>query len=410
MPKTYDIDGIILNVINPHLGTGGQGRAEQVALTNDPKVGLVVKYLPITQVAQDRTKFLVDKALPTLSPFLAAPIAVNLDGNDEIVHLAPFAPGHDLLSDARTFPENMELAFHLACLMTILEEQGIAHGDIAPSNIIITNKGEVYLIDFDNFASTHPNAPAPTMGGWGMMMAPELRGSSGHTPDIESDRFAAGIIYNILIMRRHPADAARVPSDMKMILTSGIWPERTMSCGPDDVPIEALGDSLPALFDAAFSLDPNQRPSADKWRRAFGQALHDIVIHDCGNAFVITSSHKHCPWCQVSIEGDVLPRISQLKVTIPTLGTRYGLTLHDGQPIILGRGNLGGQKPSVSGRHLEITPIGQRVFLRHIGRNPTRMLKGGQWHNLHETWVSLDDMALAPIALKLADLHIDISV
>ncbi len=408
MANTYDVDGIILNPINSMFGQGGQGRVEQVALTSDPKIGLVLKRLPITPEAKERTKALVDLCLPLLSPFLAAPIAVNLDGHDEIVHVAPLAIGNDLENDNRTVAESFEVGLHLACLTEILEEHGIAHGDLAPSNLIIETDGSVHLIDFDNFSSTDTAVPTPTMAGQPMMLAPEIR-IDKQTPTIESDRFSFAVLLGMILLRRHPADGqAQVPADMDRVMTSGIWPERNRTPEPDDVPIAALGDKLCTLFDAAFLVDPAGRPTANEWRLALGEALHTLVIHDCGNAFVPSHTQTHCPWCQLSIEAAlVVPH--QLKITVPSTGARYSLALQDGKTIVLGRGNLGSHA-SVSGKHLELTPFGDKVFLRHIGRHPTAILKNGQWYNLKESWIDVSDFATAPIPLRLADLDIDIGV
>jgi hypothetical protein len=96
MANTYNVEGIVLNPINTMLGQGGQGVVEQVALFSDPSVALVLKRLPMTADTKARTKALVDLCLPSFSPFLDAPIVANMDGSDEIVHLAPIALGVDL--------------------------------------------------------------------------------------------------------------------------------------------------------------------------------------------------------------------------------------------------------------------------------------------------------------------------
>jgi len=410
MPKSQDIDGIIVNTVNPMLGQGGQGYAEQVALASDPSIGLVLKHLPTDKKIKRRIKHLVDQNLSLLSPFLAAPMAAKLEGTKELLHLAPFAIGHDLLSDNRTLPENYEIAYLLMCLFTILEENGIAHGDIAPSNIIISAKGDVYLIDFDNYASIDPNVPPPTMAGQHMMMAPEIRTGDGNiVPTIESDRFAYGVILNILLLRRHPAGNAQVPADVDTALSSGYWPEKYYKQEADDVPLASLGEKLATLFDAAFSLNPDQRRSADDWRRALGEALHHMVIHDCGESFVHENNQQTCPWCGASIAGQLQPHISSIKLTIPLLSARYSIQLQDRHAVILGRQNLGGH-PTVSSKHLEITPMGDRLFLRHLGRHPTRILKHGKWYRLESDWLDLVDIAQAPITLKIADLHVDIGL
>jgi len=409
MPKTYDIDGVIVDVVNPMLGEGGLGRVEQVALSADKQLGLVVKHLELTSENKERVKALVGLKLPLLSPYLAAPIASKCKG-DEILHLAPLAIGHDLLSDNRKFPENMELAFHLACLLTILEEQGIPHGDLAPSNLMITEHGEVYLIDFDNFTSTSPDVPKPSMAGQHMMLAPELRGNNPSTPDQYSDRFSLGVTMNLLLLRRHPAGDAKVPADVARALSSGLWPERQRIAEQGDVPIEALGAKLAQVFDEAFVLQPDKRPSPDAWRRTLGDVLQNLALHDCGGVFVLDKGQTSCPWCQASIGPLPQPDIQALKLTLPGAKRKYRVPLVGGKTLVLGRANLGGATAAVSNKHLELTPMGKRVFLRHIGRHQTQILKDGQWYQLKSVWLELDDIALAPVPLRLADLHIDIGV
>lgn len=412
MVRILDCDGIIVNK-GPRLGNGKQGWAELATLASDPDIKLVAKHIPLTEDARKRTQALVHLALPSLSPFLAAPIAMNVDQMGEIMHLAPFAEGHDFLDDNRTFPENMEIAYHFSCLNTILEDAGLAHGDLGEGNIIITKKGAVYLIDFDNFASTDPNVPSPTMAGHLGMMPPELFNGSGQTPNMQTDRFGYGVFCNLIMLRRHPAQDASVPAEVKRVLSTGIWPERSRPFQTGDVPIEALGGDLPRLFDDAFSLDPDIRPSADMWRRAISNALRNMVIHDCGQAFVQTNGQNICPWCQTQFEAPKLEPLTQntitkIKIYVPGTGARYGVELRDGKPIILGRSNLGSGAQSVSAKHLEILPVGDKLFLKHIGRYPTQLLKDGDWYELHSDWVKLADMTKAPITLKLADLPIDI--
>ena len=112
----------------------------------------------------------------------------------------------------------------------------------------------------------------------------------------------------------------------------------------------------------------------------------------------------------MDIEAQSLVSTDQLKITIPSSGERFGMSLKKGQSTILGRSNLGSNAASVSSQHLEIISMGRRVFLRHIGRYPTAVLRDGQWYNLRETWVEVEELSTAPITLRLADLHIDIGI
>lgn len=410
MPKTYNVDGIIVDVINPNLGTGAQGHAEQVALSHDQSIGLVVKHIPMTPETRKRVTHIVDLSLPTLSPYLAAPIAANLKGTDEIIHLAPLVIGDDPLTDSRTLPHQMETSFHFACLTTHLEEQGIAHGDLAPTNMMVSPKGELYLIDFDNLIPSDPNVPPATMAGHDEMMAPELREGGNSNPSIETDRFTYGVMYNIFMLRRHPAGDTQTRAETLNAMTSGLWPERHHKPEAGDIPIEALGTKLGHLFDAAFSLKPKERPSADEWRRAISEALQNMVIHDCANAFVYEEHTTHCPFCGDPVLQKIPPNLCVLKITLPCQKTKYRLDLEDGKMTTLGRVNLGRSLTMVSSRHLEITPIGQRLFLRHIGRNPTQILRNGTWYKLDKTWIDVGEITQAPITMKLADVHIELGI
>jgi len=410
MPKTYDVDGIIVDVINPNLGSGAQGHAEQVALSHDQSIGLVVKHIPMTPEARKRVEHIVNLSLPALSPYLAAPIAANLKGTDEIIHLAPLAIGDDPLTDSRTLPEQMETAFQFACLTTLLEEQGLAHGDLAPTNMMISSKGELYLIDFDNLIPNDPKIPPATMAGHDEMMAPELREGGNGKPSIETDRFTYGVMYNIFLLRRHPAGDTQTRAETLNAMTSGLWPERHHKHEAGDIPIEALGTKLGHLFDATFSLNPKERPSADAWRRAVGEALQNMVIHDCANAFVYDEHTTHCPFCADLVSQKLTPNLCALRISLPSQKTKYRLDLEDGKMMTLGRANLGTSLSMVSGRHLEITPMGQRLFLRHVGRNPTQILRNGKWYKLDKTWIDVGEIAQAPITMKLADVHIDLSI
>lgn len=410
MTKSYDVDGIVLNVVNPQLGAGGQGRVEQVAIDYAPNTSLVLKRIPSTPEAKARAKALMDLALPSLSPFFAAPLAVDFRNRNEIIHLAPFVSGDDLLSDNRSLPEHMEQALVFSMLMTILEEHGIAHGDLAPSNVMIGSDGAVYLIDFDNFAVEGRKVPKPQMAGQHMMLAPEIRRNKGQPPNIATDRFSAAIIYSLLLLRRHPAAAATTPAEVDKVLTQGVCPDAIHYHGNDEVPMAALGTEIPDLFDAAFSLTPKNRPSADNWRRALTRALNALVVHDCGHAFVNHSRLSSCPWCGGSIRATLATSIHALKITVRKTGAKFSFDLRDGAVKTIGRSNIGDVSYAISGRHLEITPRGTLLQFRHVGQNPTHILRSGKWYNLRDTLLPLDDILLAPITLKLADVSIDIGV
>ncbi len=406
--KNITLDGIRLRITDPALGAGGQGKAQKAVLADDPKTELVIKTLPATPEAITRTSALVDADLSSKSPFLSGPITMETRG-DTIWHLAPFVEGVDLENDQpRSFPEQLEIAHNFACQWAIFEENGMAHGDIAPSNTMLNSDGLVSLIDVDNARISDPAAPSPTMAGQRMMLAPEIR-DGNQPPTIESDRFAAAVLLNMILLSRHPADQwATPPSALDQAMVSGSWPERHRTSQQNDTPLEAIGSDLCALFDQAFALDPNARPSADTWRRRLLSALQNCWIHRCGQAFVGDASTTACPWCADPVT--IKDTAGTLLIVVPAIQGRFRTPIKHGETIRLGRANLAGLPGTVSSKHLEISRQGDRLFLRHIGSNPTLIERNGQWWKLNELWIKTSELAGVPVALKLADTDLTLQM
>jgi serine/threonine protein kinase len=406
MAKKLTVNGIALEQLED-LGAGGQGQAYKVSSVNTPQLPMVLKCMDIDIEGVERAKGLVDVSLPALSPYLAGPVFMDAH-KGKIRHLSPFASGADLENDRpRTFAENMEVAHHLECQACILEEQLLAHGDYAPANVKISDDGAVTIIDFDNIKFASSSLPAPQMAGQAMMMAPELRsGTTGVT--IQSDRFARAILQNMILLGRYPADGlANNPAERNAAMSQGIWPEHQRTRLPDETPTEALGNDLIGLFDLAFSLDPLQRPSAEQWRRTLLRGLHNLYIHDCGQAFVIDNGQSHCPWCQQAIS--VPSQNLVLRIKVKSANVRYKVSLEDGKPLIIGRGNLGGMSGLVSTRHLQITRTGSDIHLKHVGRNPSKIWKGGSWNGFDT--ITLNEATMRQfIYLQLADCELEIRV
>ena len=405
MTDKRSIGGVAVQVTDANLGSGGQGQALKAHLIGDPATELVIKTLTGDPGEKERVEALVDLQLPLLSPYLAGPLAFEALPDGSIQHLAPFASGNNLEHDrARTLPELLEVAHHLACQWTVCEDNDIAHGDVALSNVIVTDQGEASPIDFDNFFKQ--GAPDPQMAGQHMMLAPEIRtNQSGAT--VESDRFAWAVLFNMLLLTRHPTARANNPAELDRLMSTGRWPERDYIPAADETPIDALGFELPAFFDQAFDLDPAARPSADDWRRTLHAALHNIWIHNCGQAFVGDHRTGECPWCNAPVS--IVQAVPGLTIIIPSTGAKFKTPFDDGASITLGRSNLGAISPAVSNRHLQITRYRDQILLRHIGRNSTLIHTRGQWFQLEDAWINASELAGTGITLKMADADIQIS-
>ena len=88
--------------------------------------------------------------------------------------------------------------------LKVLHGKGIIHRDIKPENIIITDMGEVKLIDFNisRINSSNKNRDTVILGTTGFA-APEQYGIS--ETDERSDIYAIGILINVMLTGEHPA-------------------------------------------------------------------------------------------------------------------------------------------------------------------------------------------------------------
>ena len=409
MTKSIEVGGVPVVIEQAHLGGGGQGQVHLVHLRDAPNEKLVLKDLRSSTSTLARAEYLSQLNLASLSPAFAAPIVCEDAGNGQIKQLMPFAEGIDLENDQpRTLPQNLEICLEFVSLIQLLEENGIAHGDIAPSNIRIAPDGRVTLIDFDGYLADDPNVPLPDTIGQRPMLAPEQRNNTCERPTRESGYFAMAVYLSMVPTGHYPTDGvAEEPADVDQLMSQGHWPEHDRLPDPDDLPIAALGQELVDLFDRAFSLDPMARPGPDEWRRALVRALHNCWVHDCGQAFVADASTNACPGCGAAVT--IPSATAQLKIQLLPNGPRFGVELKDRVPIVLGRSTMSSLPATVSGRHLEILPFQDKLLLRHVGRNPTLIRHQGQWYKLEEAWVDSPSISV-PVQLRLADIEINIGV
>lgn len=392
---------------HPPLGQGGQGTVFRAWQAADPTNKAVIKQMPFSTVTQTRLQFWVNHHHGYRIPGLAAPLAYA--DADPLSYLAVLADGHAIEVDPpRTLPALLESAILMVGVWVRLEQLGIAHGDIAPSNILVTEDGDITLIDVDNYVA--PNIHAPTMYGQHAFMAPELRHARNDqrqniTPSVESDRFSWAVLLNFWLLGRHPVDGGETvtPAGFDQKMSTGIWPElqRTLLAG--EMPIEVLGMLVNALFNRAFSCDPSQRPSAEEWYRGLWHALERLFIHQCGGGMVIDASSSHCPWCGENI--DQIPHQITLKLTGHALRELYSVILKMGQSVTLGRCCLPRLSEYVSEQHVEMSYGATGLTIRHCGTNPTCLYDHHQRkYGVHDIfYMAWDQCFGGPWLLCIAD-------
>ena len=97
-----------------------------------------------------------------------------------------------------------KIILELCKVLSLLHENGIIHRDIKPENIIITNHGDVKLIDFDisRIGSETADKDTVILGTTGFA-APEQYGIA--QTDARSDIYSLGVLINVMLTGEHPS-------------------------------------------------------------------------------------------------------------------------------------------------------------------------------------------------------------
>ena len=396
------------------LTNGGQGIVEVVQDASGNK--LVKKTMEASPGIERRTAELVNQGNRISSPYIAFPNAWRKTKDGKIESLAPFVEGVSLEEDqVRSLPELLEIALQGVSQWVLLEASGLAHGDIAPGNILISVDGATYWIDFDGANLPGPGMPPPETLGQRPMLAPELRNGT-EKPNITSDRYAMGVYLNMLLLCRHPVDGlASTPVETDDWMNKDIWPERARTPEPSETPIEALGEKLADLFDRAFSTNPDVRPTAEEWQLELAHALDNTWVHTCGGAFVCDDpSTLTCPDCgevgarppEAVSAANTSGQIIQVRLTVPHHGIDEVLAITPPQVFILGRETVQGLPQTISGKHLHLAWIRDQLTVQHVGRNQSLV-------NIDGTYVPFTLVTLRKgerADLKLADVEAKLKV
>lgn len=110
----------------------------------------------------------------------------------------------DVLESGCYSEEGTRVVIRALCdALMVLHSMNIVHRDIKPENIIISDSGEVYLIDYNSSREYKNDALKDThiLGTHGFA-APEQYGI-GQT-DFRTDIYAVGVLMNVMLTGEHP--------------------------------------------------------------------------------------------------------------------------------------------------------------------------------------------------------------
>jgi serine/threonine protein kinase len=279
------------------LGSGGQ--AEVFAV--EGKKDLAAKIYRSAPGPIERAKLEWMIAHPPASPglpgvLIAWPQDLLLDDHGRLIgillprveHGVPLITAFNPRLRAQKLPHYQRaqlllVAQRLATLVETMHHSGYVIGDLNESNVLISSKGEVVLIDTDSVqVRALRDGKVITYRspvGKPDYTAPEIQSVSFHTVDrsFEHDRFAlAVLIFQLLMDGRHPYAGRWLGNDDAPPLEKSIRqghfpysrPSAVMQPPPQAPTLASLEPGLAALFERAFgatTISFLNRPSGEEW-------------------------------------------------------------------------------------------------------------------------------------------------
>jgi eukaryotic-like serine/threonine-protein kinase len=247
-------------LIGDRLGKGGMG---EVYLAQDTKLKrqVALKRLAPSLRADALYRRRFQEEAERASRFSDSHVAALYDvfeEQGEIFLVMEYIEGENLRQRLRrplTLEQFFDIAMQSAEALAAAHERGIVHCDIKPENIMLTNSGQVKILDF-GVAKYMPRSDqsstvdrSGTMGGTPAYMSPEVLLEK--IPDGRADVFSLGVVFYEALTGHHPFLASSFVATTDRIRTETPTPIRIFN---SQVP-----DGLEALVSKALAKEPGQR-------------------------------------------------------------------------------------------------------------------------------------------------------
>lgn len=225
-------------------------------------------------------------------------------------------PIHELIGSAsrrRYFPGAdwrllVRVGINIARTVASVHRAGIVLGDINSSGFLVSQRGEVKLIDTDSFQIGRHRCRV----GMPEYTPPELQGV--HLSEVDRtmahDRFGlAVLLFQILMLGRHPF--AGVPRGRPIPLQKAIQEERfaftrMADLGVRPPPHSLLLSDLPRAishaFERAFLSAGGGRPSAADWVSVLSDLEMRLIPCLVRQDHAMVPISTACPWCRIERE------------------------------------------------------------------------------------------------------------
>jgi len=253
-------------IVRP-LGRGGMGR---VFLARHSKLGrqVALKLALIDRLADPRVRRRFEaemRAVGKLSHpnIVTAHDAREIDGTAVLV--TEYIDGLDLAQLVRrtgplAMPDACAIICRVAAALQYIAEEGFVHRDVKPSNIMLSNDGQVKLLDL-GLARFHSNDNASEMTGTGQAMgtadyvAPEQI-TDGRSVDVRADIYSLGCTLFHLLTGSPPFASEDYPTAFAKMNAHVSTTAPSLASRRGDCPVEVA-----RLVDGMLGKQPDRRPA-----------------------------------------------------------------------------------------------------------------------------------------------------
>ena len=168
--------------------------------------------------------------------------SLELDGDPWLLAVRDHIEGRTLREAWLDDRQARNIALRLTYRLRDLHEQGMFHGDLQPSNVIVDSAGDVWLIDVALLTTTPGDAGH--VAGSAALMAPELW--EGAPPSTAADTYAHGCLVSWLLSGHYPHHADDVAG----------WAEAHRAGKPD---LDGLPAGIAGAVRRMLARDPTER-------------------------------------------------------------------------------------------------------------------------------------------------------
>ena len=239
------------------LGEGGMGVVYK-ALDTSLNRNVALKFLPshLTKDEPTRKRFIVEaQAASALDhPNICNIHEINKTPDEQLYICMGYYKGESLRQKIKNGPiplnEAVNIIFQIAQGLKAAHEEKIIHRDIKPGNILITEKGEVKIVDFGlaKLAGVHLTQSTSSKGTVAYMCPEQIRGAK---VDQRSDIWALGVVFYEMLTGHLPF--------------RGEYPEPMMFSIVNEEPAQLsqymtdFPEQLQLIIDKLLKKDPNER-------------------------------------------------------------------------------------------------------------------------------------------------------